>query len=445
MIANFRQCAYVLSVATVVSLPGLKQTSAIEPVLSQAQACEQIRLAPCDSQEPQNLAQRVAAARVDEFPDTFVFHGYPLDDSADPSDSACDSGAVYVYRQNDGTWTLERKLTSPTPTCGEGFGLSVSALGKRLLVGAQTWFTIGATFSLGKAYVLEMTGPPDQLDWVVDAGGILVPPSNMPGDAFGFSVAVDGDLAVIGAPGEDGTFPRGKAEVFVRLDGGWAHQATVTPDPASRVCDRFPCDSFGKNVSLSGDWLAVSAFNDSQGRLWQGAVYVFERSDSGTPADPVDDTWIQRKKIREDGTPSDFHFGSSAAIDGDLLAIGAEQYANDRGAAYLYNLDGGEWLLDQVVTPLDASSEDGFGVSIGLQGSRMVVGNAADATVDVGGDLEPGGSVYLFERAAGCPRGNSCWSSSGEKLVARRPEGRRSVRLARPARRRSHRRQRITG
>jgi len=139
-------------------------------------------------------------------------------------------------------------------------------------------------------------------------------------DYFGWSVAVSGSTAVVGA------FRRasaaGAAYIFVRSSTTWTQRAELT------ASDAVPFDYFGWSVAISHSTVVVGAqFKNNQ----TGSGYVFVRS--GT-------TWTQQAELTaSDGTEGD-EFGYSVAISGSHAVVGAFSKNSSTGAAYLYRLIG---------------------------------------------------------------------------------------------------------
>ena len=107
-------------------------------------------------------------------------------------------------------------------------------------------------------------------------------------DMFGWSVAVSGDTAIIGAYGDDdkGDFS-GSAYVFVRAaDGTWSQQAKLT------AADGEVGDYFGSSVAVSGDTAVIGVFGDDDKGSFVGSAYVFVRAANGT--------WSQQAKLTAD-------------------------------------------------------------------------------------------------------------------------------------------------
>ncbi|MEE9595169.1 MAG: DapH/DapD/GlmU-related protein [Acidiferrobacterales bacterium] len=94
---------------------------------------------------------------------------------------------------------------------------------------------------------------------------------------FGFSVALAGDTAVIGAVGDD--FFSGSAYVFTRSGTTWTQQAKLTASDAAIG------DLFGFSVALAGNTAVIGAFLDDDAGSGSGSAYVFSRDGDGIPDD----------------------------------------------------------------------------------------------------------------------------------------------------------------
>ncbi|MEM9532776.1 MAG: LamG-like jellyroll fold domain-containing protein [Pseudomonadota bacterium] len=149
------------------------------------------------------------------------------------------------------------------------------------------------------------------------------------GQEFGFSVATDGDLLVVGVPflsfnyGPDG----GGAYVFGRNVGGadnWGQIARLLPNPADIDARAVPVSdiNFGISVAISGDTIAVGApgYGLSSTAQGPGAAFIFQRDEGGT------DNWGQVVQLQPNGLGDGAEFGASVSLDGDTLAVGAPQH-----------------------------------------------------------------------------------------------------------------------
>jgi hypothetical protein len=233
-------------------------------------------------------------------------------------------------------------------------------------------------------------------DVVPVAQAQLVALDGQPFDELGSSVAVDGDTAVAGAPTDDGVAQdSGSAYVFVRSGSDtWSQQAKLIPlDPDFE-------DEFGSTVALSGDTAAFGVDNADDLGANGGTAYVFTRT--GT-------TWTQEAKIVPADGAAGIRFGSSIAVDGDTLVIGApsdDDAGVASGSAYVYIRTGTTWGLQQKLVPADTVAVDFFGTAVAVGGDTLVAGSPFDDD----GALN-GGSAYVFVRSG------TTWTQQ-DKLVA---------------------------
>ncbi|MDQ2645956.1 MAG: FG-GAP repeat protein, partial [Myxococcota bacterium] len=188
-------------------------------------------------------------------------------------------------------------------------------------------------------------------------------------DQFGYSLAVSGDRAIVGAYG-DASF-RGAAYIFVRENGAWIEeQKLVASDGASG-------DNFGWSVALSDDQALVGAYGASG---YRGAAYVFARGGDG---------WTEEQKLTVDDGVENDQLGYSVGIDEDTALIGAYGRDANRGAAYVFSKESGTWDGGQKLVAADGLADDDFGYAVAVAGRWVVVGAP--------GDDHYRGSVYVFE------------------------------------------------
>ena len=183
---------------------------------------------------------------------------------------------------------------------------------------------------------------------------------------FGLSVAVAGDTLVVGSPSAFvGANQQGVACVFTRSGHVWTRQARL--NAGSDVFD----DRFGSSVAIAGDTVVVGAPMDDVGtRFNQGSAYVFKRIGAG---------WVQQAKlIAADGAAWD-SFGSSVAIAGETVVVGAPWRSVGanffQGVAYPFTRRGSAWVQQ---SPLHHAGGDApvanFGASVAMSGDFVIVG-----------------------------------------------------------------------
>ncbi|PXF62173.1 MAG: hypothetical protein C4B59_00750 [Candidatus Methanogaster sp.] len=161
-------------------------------------------------------------------------------------------------------------------------------------------------------------------------------------DRFGASVAISGDCVVVGAYEDaDAGNDSGSAYIFKRDGTAWAQEAKIT------ASDGAAYDHFGASVAVSGDCAVLGAWRDGDTGPWSGSSYIFTRD--GT-------TWTEQAKITaSDGAAEDV-FGSSVAISGDYVVVGADHdddVGTNSGSAYIYDIPIGIFSCDSNCNPKD--------------------------------------------------------------------------------------------
>ncbi len=276
-------------------------------------------------------------------------------------------------------------ITRPGGQASDRFGYAVALDGDTAVVGAIRANNANGN-DRGAAHVFTRSGSAwvHQQQLVADDGGFL--------DAFGWSVALDGDTIAVSAREAyvDGVAYQGAVYVFTRSGATWSQQQKLT------ASDGEEFDNFGDAVALEGDTLLIGS---SIHVIRPGAVYVFTRSGA---------TWSQQQKLTAGDPRAGNWFGRAIALDGETALIGAV-YSDglSRGGAYLFTSNEGVWSQQHKLMPNDSASSDLFGWSVALAGDTAVIG-ASDAVVD---SNEEQGAAYIFTRSG------ATWSQQ-QKLTA---------------------------
>ncbi len=172
-----------------------------------------------------------------------------------------DAGAVYVFERTGATWTQKAKLTASDAAASARFGLSVALSGGTIVAGALDADTDGLTDN-GAAYVFVGSGT----TWTQQAK--LTASDKQGNDEFGHRVALSGDTALVGSRNA-GASSQGIVYAFVRSGTTWSQQARLQGSSGSAP------GQFGHSMALSGDMALIgSAASD----FARGQVYVFTRS-----------------------------------------------------------------------------------------------------------------------------------------------------------------------
>jgi hypothetical protein len=254
---------------------------------------------------------------------------------------------------------------------GDYFGYAVAISGDHALVGQPHDQTRG--LQAGAAYFYERQGD------VWKEVSMLMPDDATANDLFGITVALNGHIAAVGAPGANHS--RGVVYVFERQDGAWRQVQRLT------VSQTQPNDNFAIAIALSGTYLFTGAPGDSEAGEQAGAVYVFERQDGFWSTNEV------QKLLAYTAEPG-AQFGRSVAIAGVSALVGAPAH-DGTGAAYVFERRDGVWTETTQVQAGEGQPGDHFGHAVATSGAIAVVGAPHHGHT---------GAVYLLEhQASGWP------------------------------------------
>ncbi len=312
------------------------------------------------------------------------------------------AGAAYVYQRDNGQWSFADRLTaehlgSPDAASGDEFGSAVSVHGDTVLIGAPDK-DLGTPDS-GAVYVYRRNGS----SWDFEARLNAEDENGSDIEArahFGYSVSLQGDLAVIGTPRKtEGGLSNAGAVYLYRRDGGnWSFEAKLTAEDDDGA-DLQAFAQFGESVSVSGDRVLIGAnrrdFSDASDA---GAAYVYVLDDG--------DWTFETMLTAEDNGSSDLEesawFGADVSLDEQVALIGAprkdEDSVSSAGAVYLFRFDNGDWIPEAKVTAGDFQGSEieqnaRFGESVAVSDGLAMI--AAHRNTEDG--LNNAGAAYLFE------------------------------------------------
>lgn len=334
---------------------------------------------------------------------------------------------TYELAVDRGAGVLQRIYAKASNTDAvDNFGSSLAVSGDTLAVAAHLEDSASGTdqsdnsaVAAGAVYVFVRSGS----TWTQQA--YLKGSNTEADDFFGSSVAISGDTLAIGARFEasatsanedDNSTPgSGAVYVFVRNGSTWTQQAYIKSGNADVG------DLFGASVALSGDTLAVGAPSERSAASGvgadqnddsapgAGAAYIFFRTGV---------SWSRQAYIKASNTDASDNFGTSVALEGDTLAVGApregsaatgvngnesDNSAPGAGAVYLFVRNGTAWTQQAYIKASNTETEDRFGASVALSGETLAVGAPGEgsAEIGVGGDesnnsAPQSGAVYVF-------------------------------------------------
>ena len=315
--------------------------------------------------------------------DTIVVGAHQND--ADENDN--DEGAAYVFTRVSGMWGQKAKLTAFDAAANDEFGISVAVHGETVVVGAHLENAndddqdgTNDVSDSGAAYVFTKPGSGGWADATEKAK--LTASDGAPNDKFGYSVAIDGNTAVVGAhqpeyqDENDVTVEvgPGAAYVFTKPTGGWTDNTKgakfTAPDGAAN-------DEFGVSVAIDVDAVLVGAhLHDVGANANAGAAYVFTRdSNSGK--------WAQPLKLTASNGHADDGFGNSVAVDGNTAVVGAylddrDNAARDTGSTYVFARKLGVWSQTLNLAGPGPDQNDRLGYSVAVDDGTLLAGAPQD-------------------------------------------------------------------
>lgn len=379
---------------------------------------------------------------------TVVVGAYQEDSSAtgvngnQTNNNAANSGAAYVFVNSGDVWSQQAYLKASNTQGNDWFGMSVAVSADTVLVGAPNEGSMAtgvngnqadnsAAFA-GAAYVFVRSG----VVWSQQA--YLKASNTGMGDNFGYSLAISGDTAVIGAIAEasnatgingnqtnNSASIAGAAYVFVRNAGGiWSQQAYV------KASNTGANDRFGNSVAISNDSVVIGAAGEASNATGidgnqadnsavdAGAAYIIQRNAGGS--------WSQQAYVKgtnTEGTASPDTFGTSVAVSGDTVVVGAykessnaigvngnqtSNEASESGAAYVFVHGPAGWVQQAYVKASNTQFMDHFGTAVAISGDTLVVGAPYEDSNSTGingiqsdNSASSSGAVYVFTRNGG--------------------------------------------
>jgi len=278
-------------------------------------------------------------------------------------------------------WVENQILSASDGGYWDRFGFSVSIDGDYAIIGAP--FDHNSGEATGSAYVFKYNGT----SWNEEQK--LVASDGEEDDWFGISVIIDNDNILIGAYADDNG--RGSAYVFKYNGTSWNEEQKLTASNGETY------DKFGESVFIDDDNVLIGATRFGAGGFTIGSAYVFKYN--GT-------SWNEEQELFASDGEEFNNFGESVSIDGDNALIGApkdDNFYNDSGAAYVFKYNGTSWNEEQKLVASDGDRIDNFAKSVSISGTNILIGAFAD---DNGR-----GSAYVFKY------NGTSWNEE-QKLVA---------------------------
>ncbi|MCD4652482.1 FG-GAP repeat protein [bacterium] len=263
----------------------------------------------------------------------YVFVGVPGDD-----DNGTNSGSVFVYHSDAGSWSFHQKLMSGSDN--DNFGKSISVDGAWAAIGAFKDSTYHN--ESGAVYMYHFDG----VNWT-ETQKIKAGDPNAT-DWFGLAVALDGQQLLIGAPYDNDNGPEsGSIYIFSYDNGTWTQQEKISASDGSAN------QLFGAALDISRKYAVVGASNDSDHGIRSGATYLLHYDGR---------TWVELLKFSANDA-ADYHkFGFSVALSDEFAVIGAprdKDMLNEEGIVYVFD-------NIALYRPIPATSKFGILLAIAL-------------------------------------------------------------------------------
>ncbi|MFT6923855.1 MAG: putative repeat protein (TIGR01451 family) [Crocinitomicaceae bacterium] len=323
------------------------------------------------------------------------------------ANSLSDAGAVYIFENNGfDHWLEVQKLVASDRGSLDWFGASMDLDSNRLIVGSyqEDHDTVGLNTlnNSGSAYVFERNG-----------GGVwseiikLVASDRGADDNFGFSVAINGNNAIVGSRYEDEDSlglntlnGSGSAYIFEEITPSqWVQTQKLSSS------DRASDDYFGWTLDMEGDLAVIGAYGEDHDELGanfnseSGSAYIFRRNSFND--------WLEESKIVATDRNEFDYFTRSISIFDSTIVIGAYQEDENEvglstmdkaGSAYIYDLDtNGNWTQTQKIVSTDRFVVDQFGYCVGVSGDRILIGANREDEDSLGNNtMNSSGSVYFY-------------------------------------------------
>ncbi|MBY0555081.1 FG-GAP repeat protein [bacterium] len=352
----------------------------------------------------------------------------------------------------NGAITSKELTCDATALSAEGFTEEALALGGSKVSGSEAIFSLTAAPNASyKYYICPSIGGALQ-----KYGGLFISPlqgkqysqsayikavNADPSDLFGYRVAMSGNTVAVTAKQEASnqiTITNGSAAsannansnagaVYVYLKSpSWAQEAYI------KASNSEASDFFGLAIDIDADTLVVGAPNEDSNQLTiingpssssdnsstdSGAVYVYKRTGA---------TWVQEAYIKAPNAGASDFFGTSVAISGDTLVVGAKGESSSQntitngstasaddaaiasGAVYVFKRTGATWVQEAYIKAPNVGGGDNFGTSVDIQGDTIVASSLFEdsnqasitngSTANSDDSLSNSGAVYIFKR-----------------------------------------------
>ncbi len=289
-----------------------------------------------------------------------------------------DVGAVYIFKYNKeiNNWEQIEKFTSPEPQLKGYFGYSV-AIDQGVVIVGEPYHRNDIESNIGKVYVFHPIINENKVNWSRHFG--LVPNKTTSAN-FGWSVDIRNGRIIVGSPGDYNY--QGSSYIY-----SWSEEKeNFKLESVLTAYDKTENDYFGFSVGISHDHAVVGAFGDDDYGELSGAAYIFQHTSQG---------WLESQKLISDTPMTGDFFGQRVAISGQIILVGSffEYSKNTTGTTYMFQHDGYSWKQASKINGEVGNKSDYFGWDMAITGKDLIVSapyvNSADDKINCG-------AAYVF-------------------------------------------------
>ncbi|MFL2856828.1 MAG: HYR domain-containing protein [Planctomycetota bacterium] len=259
------------------------------------------------------------------------------------------TGSANIFKRTGTRWAEEMKIFGVAATLEDRFGAAVAIESDLAAIGAP-----GKLQGRGAVFLYRRVGN----GWWNYEGTLTAFDAPL-GAAFGSAIAIENETIFVGAPGTLNGLGSGSVYVFTHESGMWLQDQKLESD---QLTDG---DMLGCSIAVHGGTVAIGApGHESGGVTNSGSVLIFEES-AGIYTESL---------MLSAETPSPFAtFGYSLDVNHDHLLVGAPGENVDSGAAYLHNRLASMWINQQKIEPEDIDESGLFGADVGLDVKTAVI------------------------------------------------------------------------
>ncbi len=291
-------------------------------------------------------------------------------------------GAGFLYVRKDNQWSLAANLDPHVDGRGAGLGLAVAGDSILCANTSENGEAIIGLYPGGQFLTPSVPAPT-----LVRMGQTPASPGGVMDSNFGAAMATAGNIVAIGAPFDPAMGHKsGAVFVFEKTPDGLVQQAKLIPP------NGHEWGQFGTSVALSGKWLAVGSPGGGHDGGNNGVVYLYIHRGH---------LWcLHGWRLPPGSDKKESDFGSSVAFDGDTLLVGHSgdnSGGSQSGAAYIYSHEGSKWPRQAMLVPETPIAQARFGHSAALSGNIAAVG----APFESNDKAKSAGAVYVFEKKDG--------------------------------------------